>query len=270
MRLQAEEALNGKLNKLFSTAEKKTLRQFLKTYNPDDILSYQVHDILQPVYDLEPKYTDTVLYENIRTFRRSRKFTLNLINLQLGRDEQLTLFDYDQKAYDHLARQTFTASARTMRRVTDNIKYNIAQSYQEGIGIKDAARRLQKEFNSLKTFEARRIARTEINSAQNLGSYQTYMDYDLEYHQWWTGQDARVRDSHRAMHGEIVEVGRPFSNGLYYPGDRSGPLKEWINCRCTTVPYLMPLGYMAPPVMSRFKEVDIVRIPGFEIPRITL
>ena len=49
-----------------------------------------------------------------------------------------------------------------------------------------------------------------------------------------------------------------------YPGDMNGSIEEWINCRCTTVPYLMPLGFMAPPGVSYFYESDIIPIPGFD------
>lgn len=216
---------------------------------------------------MEPVYADTILYDNIKSFVNGRKSTINLLNMQLSKVKQFTLTDFNQNIYTNLANQTFTASARTMARVRENITHILAQSYQEGWGIQDGTRRLKKEFNQLKTFEARRIARTEINSSQNQGAFQTYNDYGIQYHQWWTGQDARVRDSHKQLHGQIVQVGKPFENGLMYPGDRTGRIKEWIHCRCTTVPYLMPLGFMAPMGQAYFREADIVRIPNFSIPK---
>ena len=267
MRLAAENALAGKLSKLFSAAEKQILKEYLKVYNPSEILSFQVHDILAPLIPLEKEYSEIVLYENIKAFRNGRESTINLINHQLSRGKQLTLTDFNQNVYTNLANKTFTASARTMARVTQNITKVLAETYQEGWGVKDGARRIQKLFRQLKTYEARRIARTEINSSQNQGSFQTYYDYNIEYHQWWTGQDARVRATHQDLHGQIVQVGRPFKNGLLYPGDRNGSISEWINCRCTTVPYIMPLGFMAPPGVPYFTEAEIVRIPNFSIPR---
>lgn len=267
MRLAAENALKNKLSKIFSEAEKNVLKIFLKTYNPDEILSFQVHEILQPVFDIETRYADTILYDNIKAFTNCRKSTIDLINTQLVRSKQLTFTDFNQNVYTNLATQTFKASAQTLARVRENITGILAQSYQEGWGIKDGARRLKKEFNQLKTFEANRIARTEINSSQNQGAFQTYNDFGIQYHQWWSGQDARVRDSHKHLHGQIVQVGKPFENGLLFPGDRNGHIKEWINCRCTTVPYLMPLGFMAPMGQPYFKEADIVRIPNFSIPK---
>ena len=129
-----------------------------------------------------------------------------------------------------------------MDRVDNKINKVISEGYNEGLGVKAVGERLTKEYNSLSTWEANRIARTEINCASNDAAFDEYYDNDVEFQQWWTGQDERVRTSHQDLHGKIVRVGSKFSNGLMYPGDRSGMVKEWINCRCTTVPFLMPLG----------------------------
>lgn len=267
MRLAAENALAGKLSKLFSQAEKDTLKLFLKNVGDPDILQFQARKILQPLFELEPVYADTILYDNVKAFVKGRESTINLLNAQLSKAKQLTLTDFDPSVYNKLSIQTFKASAQTMARVESNIMKIIANSYEENWGIQDATRHLKKQFSSLKTYEANRIARTEINSSLNQGSFQTYHDYGIQYHQWWTGQDARVRDSHRHLQGQIVQVGHPFENTLMYPGDRTGPIKEWIHCRCTTVPYLMPLGFMAPIGQPYFYEGQIVRIPDFDIPK---
>jgi len=110
--------------------------------------------------------------------------------------------------------------------------------------------------------ELERVARTEIASKENLGMYMSEQELDVEYHQWKTARDERVRDSHVDMEGEITRVGSPFSNGMMYPGDFSSgaDLGELINCRCTVMPFVMPEGYMAPAGMSYFRESDLVPI----------
>ena len=44
------------------------------------------------------------------------------------------------------------------------------------------------------------------------------------------------RDSHMDMHLQRRKQGTPFVSGagnlLRYPGDRSAPVEEWINCQC--------------------------------------
>ena len=50
--------------------------------------------------------------------------------------------------------------------------------------------------------------------------------------QWDSTLDARTRDSHAQVDGEIKELDEKFSNGLRFPGDPSGGAAEVVNCRC--------------------------------------
>ncbi len=50
--------------------------------------------------------------------------------------------------------------------------------------------------------------------------------------QWDSTLDARTRESHQQVDGEIRELDEKFSNGLMFPGDPSGGAAEVINCRC--------------------------------------
>lgn len=53
---------------------------------------------------------------------------------------------------------------------------------------------------------------------------------------WYTAADARVRDTHIAMHGQERPWGEPFVSGLgnllRFPGDSLAPAREVIQCRC--------------------------------------
>lgn len=180
------------------------------------------------------------------------------------------LFNPNHDLSKELSTKTFMSSQSTMSRVSREITNIIGSGYLEGKGVKDIAEDIEKKYNQLESWEARRIARTETNSTANMAHYQTYGDLKVEYHQWWTALDERVRDGskgdadHVEMHGKIVAVGTPFSNGLMYPGDTSGDIAEWINCRCASVPFIMPYGMMAPEGMVEFTEDDLIPIPGFE------
>lgn len=267
LRLEAEKALSNKLSRLFTATERQILTRFLKIESSEALI-FQVQEILKPLMGMDETYFKTILDANNKAMFQGRQNTLDLLNITAKK--KYTLFDFDPRIYSQMRNQTFIASQKTMARVKGNVEKNIANSYQNGLGIKDAARNLKKEFRNMKTYEVNRIARTEINSAQNTGAFETYKDYDIHYHQWWTGGGRRTRDSHKKIHGVIVPINTMFPNGLLYPGDRNGPIREWIHCRCTTVPYLMPLGYMAPPNVSSFHESDIIKIPDFEIPRISI
>jgi hypothetical protein len=53
--------------------------------------------------------------------------------------------------------------------------------------------------------------------------------------QWVTSHDERVRDSHREVDGETVDVGGAWTVGgwpMRYPGDPEGPPEEVVGCRC--------------------------------------
>ena len=227
---------------------------------------------------MKPEYRAILLKHGLTQFYNARETTTTLYTIQqkkvstkaglyepqLIREEDVGLFRTNPQIEDSLRYNTFQASDKTLNRVTENITNNLADSYHEGLGIRDAGRRITKEFSSLKGWESRSIARTEINSAQNEGAFSAYDELGVEYQMWWTGKDKRVRDSHRPLHGHIVAVGNTFSNGLLYPGDKSGPIKEWINCRCTSIPYILPLGKMAPPGLTEFTEDQLIDIPSYK------
>ena len=169
------------------------------------------------------------------------------------------LFGTLQDAEDELLEKTFIASKRTLARVTSQINQIITDGYTSGKGINVVAGMLQKRFDQLETWEAKRIARTEIHNAHNNAVMRTYNNLGVEYTQWIAANDDRTRDSHVEVDGEIIPIGGKYSNGLEYPGDTNGPLEEWINCRCSNAPFVIPYGFMAPS-FSPFRESDIVPI----------
>lgn len=168
--------------------------------------------------------------------------------------------EFSEIISEQLKKKTFEASQRTLERLVGRVMENLDESYQQGLGIKDAADKLEEVFESMEDYELVRVARTEINQAQNYGAMLTEQELGVEYHQWWTAEDERVRDTHIEMHGQIVRVGDEFSNGLVRPGDTNGELEEFINCRCRVVPFLMPEGMTAPPGANYFYEDDLIEI----------
>jgi len=94
-------------------------------------------------------------------------------------------------------------------------------------------------------FRAENIARTEslrtIHESTNEMFSQAIetgaLQKDELVQEWLTAGDGDVRDSHESMHGQQVAFGEKFTSGsgnaIAYPGDRSAPAEESINCRCT-------------------------------------
>lgn len=279
MRSAEEKSLEKDLRRWFRKLERR-IQKLINLYYEDELFFLHINKVTTIVEEMRPEYEDILLRHCLNQFYNSREVTTTLYTIQqkkvsskaslyepqLIREEDVGLFRTNPQIEDGLRYNTFQASDSTLKRVTDNITNNLADSYHEGLGIDDAGRKITKEFAGLKGWESRRIARTEINSSCNVSAFATYDELGVEHHMWWTGLDDRVRDSHRPLHGHIVKVGNTFSNGLLHPGDKAGEKKEWINCRCTSVPFIMPLGMMAPPGMQEFTEADLIPIPGFEQP----
>lgn len=277
MRSAEENKLEKDLRKWFNKLQRR-IQKLIDTYYEDELFFLHINKVYTIVEEMKPEYRAILLKHGLTQFYNARETTTTLYTIQqkkvstkaglyepqLIREEDVGLFRTNPQIEDSLRYNTFQASDKTLNRVTENITNNLADSYHEGLGIRDAGRRITKEFSSLKGWESRRIARTEINSAQNEGAFSAYDELGVEYQMWWTGKDNRVRDSHRPLHGHIVAVGNTFSNGLLYPGDKSGPIKEWINCRCTSIPYILPLGKMAPPGLTEFTEDQLIDIPSYK------
>ena len=83
---------------------------------------------------------------------------------------------------------------------------------------------------------AHTIARTESGAAYGGGRYESMKQAGIKRHEWLSSHDPDVRDTHAGLDGQPRDIGSPFSNGLMYPKDPSGPPEEVINCRCVAIP----------------------------------
>lgn len=147
-----------------------------------------------------------------------------------------------------LHERVYTFSQDTLSRIQGDFAKHLGEAYEDGLGINDAIKRIRKDFYNLRHHRLEAIARTEIQGAQNEGAAATMREYDVDFKQWLTVGDSRVRGrnprdryDHVEMHGQVVRRDEPFSNGLQHPGDRSGPKGEFINCRCRARPYIPDL-----------------------------
>ena len=158
---------------------------------------------------------------------------------------QATVSAFSERVKNKLKEKIYTFSQDTFQRIKGDFKTTLSQAYQEGVGIDETARRLREDFKNLRDHRLRTIARTEIQSAQNEGTNETMRELGVRYKQWLTVGDSNVRGNHPrdeydhiSLHGEVVQYDEPFSNGLMFPGDRTGDIGDWINCRCRMRPYI--------------------------------
>ena len=257
--LPAEIRLNRRTNTLFNKVITATLTELKRTGQvPGD--ASVVRGITSAFDQYGPKIIEEIAKETIRQAQQGRSRTLQEAGLYTILRDKVPLPDH---TYNLIKNRAFEASAQTLTRMRSDVMEVLAQSYREGHGIDKAANLLKDKFVSMRDYELVRIARTEINSGQNQGAYETEREFHINYHMVVLTTIGKRRHYERAdhtyMHGQIVRVGEPFSNGLLYPGDMSGPIEEWINCRCRLVPFIMPEGFTAP-AQGFFYEEDLIPI----------
>lgn len=270
-----EAKLQNNLQNFFETLKQKVLVAFDEYYNETFLLQGHVDLILAPIHEAEQEYYELLLNANREMYNRgkqqgerlvsnahrnSMKAKKKTVDFLHDKDKPLELFGTIQSSEEYLEQYTFTATEKTMSRVDGEINKILTDGYKEGWGVKDVRNRIMERYGQFSSWEANRIARTEMQTAHNMGVMQSFQELGVEYKEWRSAHDGRVRTSHIYMDGEIAPLDEPFSNGLMYPGDKSGRIEEWINCRCSMVPYLMPPGSVAPVGQGTFRASDLVSV----------
>ena len=117
------------------------------------------------------------------------------------------------------------------KKITQEISRGIASS----LPYRDIARNIA-SASGAPLDRAKVIARTEGHRIQQTGAANAQAAAKAKgadvLKQWDAALDARTRESHRLVDGELRELEEPFSNGLMYPGDPNGKAAEVVNCRC--------------------------------------
>ena len=270
---QKEEQLRLAVSNFFRKQMNLVLVAFDEYYNDTMLLQGHINLILAPVHEMTREYYEMLLEHNTGMFRRGEAQAERLVenarqqySMKAAKPVQF-LHDNENKytqhfgtlqfSEDHLTNYTFTASDKTMNRVDSEINKILTDGYREGWGVRDVRNRIMERYDQFSSWEANRIARTEMQTAHNMGMMNKYQEMGVDYIEWRSAHDRRTRRSHALLDGEIVKVGGKFSNGLMFPGDKSGKIEEWINCRCSIVPYLLPPGTTAPVGRSQFRDNEV-------------
>ncbi len=260
-----EQRLENELSFFFNKLYKKVSAKFNEYWSEYNLMQGQIDLITAPILEAHDEYYNILVKHIKREYQLGSDEAGRLVELastkQANKNIKSLLFNTNPKAEDDLLSKVFTASERTLRRVTSKINKVLSEGYTSGAGINVVGNLLTEQFNQLKTWEAKRIARTEIHNSHNLAVMDTYNSMNVSYTQWIAANDDKTRDSHAEIDGEIIPIGETYSNGLRYPGDTDGPIDEWINCRCSNAPFVVPYGYIAPN-FSPFREEDLIEIGG--------
>lgn len=125
-------------------------------------------------------------------------------------------------------------------RAVQLIRRALAASQEAGLGLVETRDQIVKYVGNTWADDARyraeRIARTEVMTASNRGSFIGAKATGLDLKKkWLASSDGRERATHGAANGQVVELNDPFDVGgiqMMMPGDASAPADEVINCRC--------------------------------------
>ena len=107
----------------------------------------------------------------------------------------------------------------------------------------DLADRVRDAFNELSRGRATVIAQTETGSAYGQGRQDVMVASGVEWKQWLSAEDDKVRPDHAEADGQAVPVDEPFDVGgeeLMHPGDPDGSAEQVINCRCVAIAVQAP------------------------------
>jgi SPP1 gp7 family putative phage head morphogenesis protein len=127
----------------------------------------------------------------------------------------------------------------TYQRVIDSIEDTIQAGKEDGISLVDLYKNIKQSVTS--TYEDRKnqaidIARNETGSISNAYRDEVFKRNSIEYTEWVTADDEKVRDSHVAENGSVVALGDEFpTTKCKFPQDPDGEPEEVINCRCVCV-----------------------------------
>ena len=115
------------------------------------------------------------------------------------------------------------------------ITAQVSRGISTGMTYAQVAKQLS-AYTNIGFNNAVRIARTEghrIQAQSTMDACYKAKDRGADVVKKWDATlDAKTRDSHVMVDGEIKELDEKFSNGLMFPGDPSGGAAEVVNCRC--------------------------------------
>lgn len=224
----------------FTPAEaKETLQSMIqsKVYQKkyQEGLQKQVGDVLDKMHTQQFKTVSDYLEQCYEDGFIGTMFDLQGQGIPLcfpmDQEQMVRAVQLDSKIVEGYYRRMGKDVAMLKKRITAEVSRGIST----GMSFQQVAQQLEGK-TSIGYTNAVRIARTEGHRIQcQAGMDACYKAKDMGadvVKQWDSTLDARTRDSHAKIDGEIKELDEKFSNGLRFPGDPHGAAAEVINCRC--------------------------------------
>lgn len=206
--------------------------------NPDAIKKHTLFD---------PDLFDTLEDENEKLATAIKPLKIGIVSKvardvlnELGKSNLLVNIDRPD-IMDWIA-DDIAVRSRLINRTTGRaLRKIIQEANAEGVGAVETRYRIQEYFDDISKGRAIAIARTETLRAQSKGTMEAFNTADVEFVEWVSARDDRVRDSHQEpLDGYVVRMGDDFPVvNAPAPGLSADP-GESINCRCALAPLESP------------------------------
>lgn len=158
---------------------------------------------------------------------------------ELGKFVFWNLTDEDLIRYAAMERETMMQiNSTTFQLYGDKIADAISEAAKNNLTPQETAKLIKNSIGDVADVRlhfAETIARTETGKVQSQLRFDVFHDEGIEYTEWSTAEDEKVRESHQLNDGEIRRLGIPFPNGQQFPLQVVPDLGEFINCRCVAL-----------------------------------
>lgn len=237
----------AKFDRLLSIFERKFAPKMARIINEQAKLAaaeYQLRGNLAQIEAIfnnsQPKTLD--LY--VKHYRSVMRFFGNRVMDAFGKNDHIIHERKDaDDTFDMAVRrflEVFAAKAVQLQSETTKglIRNAIMQGEADGLERRAIAKNIVKAAGgAIARQRSLVIAATETHGAANYAQkYAAIAATGEDRSEWVSAEDSRVRPSHSAVDGQVVEDGEQFNVGGHpadHPGDPSLPADERIRCRCT-------------------------------------
>jgi hypothetical protein len=236
--------------KYFNKLKDSIYKQFVKFAS--DVSRYGVSGARSrlglDVWDKEiTRLFEQMYKETVVTFGNA---TYRVLKIEANRKADTFGFnkEWTTAVIEFLFQQGFVLVADITSTTKKKMNDIVTKAINEGLSIEEIVKLLKSDEQlNYSAFRARRIARTEVMRASNIGAMKGAEAHDFEVDkQWISARDSRTRRipedtfDHVALDGVIVGYDEPFESvgkegqqvSAMQPGDITAPAGFTINCRC--------------------------------------
>lgn len=188
---------------------------------------------LNKMYDeIEQMYVDTGYPFATGVYRGLKK----RVKARISTDKEI----FQSEMKDYVKTYAFDLIKNINRTNEKVVRKKMQEAASKGLGAKETAMYMRREWNNLSVGRSKTIARTETVRASNVAGQfaaeKIQKDTGLILQkEWITTIDGNERPEHKDANGQKVPLNGKFTVGgewLEHPSDPDGEAGNTINCRC--------------------------------------